>query len=54
MKRFSDVFGTIILLFTYLAGLVLANGFWQTTAALFPLYAWYLTVEKILHIIGWI
>jgi hypothetical protein len=31
----------------WLAGTVLARGFWSTTAAVFiPPYAWYLTVER--------
>lgn len=49
MKRFADIFGTIFLLFTWLAGIVLANGFWQTIATFFPFYAWYLVVEKVMQ-----
>jgi len=29
----------------WLAGLVIAKGFWMTACALFPPYAWYLVVE---------
>ncbi len=33
----------------WLAGLVIANGFWSTFFALFiPLWAWYLVVEAII------
>jgi len=51
MKEFS---GFMAIMF-WLAGLVLANGFWSTTAAMFfPPYAWYLIVEKGMVIIGWV
>jgi len=36
-----------ILLVSWLGGLVLAHGFWQTVFALIPFYSWYL-VEKIM------
>lgn len=52
MNRFADVFGVIILLFTWLAGIVLASGFWQTLFTFFPFYAWYLVVEKVMQHIG--
>ncbi len=33
----------------WLAGLVLAKGFWLTTLGIFlPFYSWYLVVEKIM------
>jgi hypothetical protein len=34
----------------WLAGLVLAKGFWMTVCALFPLYAWYLVVERAMQL----
>lgn len=36
---------TLIMVPTWLMGIVLAEGFWQTTCTFFPPYAWYLTVE---------
>ena len=36
-------------LLLYLAGLVIAQGFWSTLFALiFPPYSWYLVVEQVL------
>ena len=53
MKAFAEcVFSTIWLLF-WIAGVVLAKGFWLTVLAIFiPFYAWYLVVEKIMIAIG--
>ena len=49
MKSFIEgLFGTILTLVivpTWLMGIVLAKGFWQTTFSFFPPYAWYLVVE---------
>ena len=37
----------------WLMGGVLAKGFWPTTGAcLFPPYAWYLAVEKLMQLAG--
>lgn len=39
----------------WLAGIVLAKGFWTTTAAIFfPPYALYLIVEKLMIMFGWV
>lgn len=54
MKHFTDVIVAIFLLFTWLAGIVIANGFWQTLAACFPFYAWYLVIEKAMRHSGFI
>lgn len=37
---------------SYLAGIVLAKGFWETLCSLFPFYAWYLVVERLMHMFG--
>ena len=51
MKELS---GWVVIMF-WLAGTVLAKGFWNTTAAIFfPPYAWYLIVEKCMVMIGWV
>ena len=47
----STVYG--ILCFAWFAGIVIAKGFWSTLFALFPLWAWYLTTEKLLQALGW-
>lgn len=57
MKHVSDIikiFVTLFLTFVYLAGIILAKGFWSTTCALFPGWSFYLVVEKVLKLIGWI
>lgn len=37
----------------WVAGIVIANGFWSTLfACIMPLWAWYLTVEKLLMHFG--
>lgn len=39
----------------WLAGIVLAAGFWSTLFAIFvPFWAWYLAVERALRAIGWL
>ena len=39
---------SLILLFGWLVGVVIANGFWSTAAALvFPFWAWYLVAERL-------
>jgi len=44
---------SLIFLITYLAGVVLAKGFWSTliSGLLFP-YAWYLVVERCMQALG--
>jgi hypothetical protein len=39
----------------WVAGIVLAKGFTSTFVAIvFPLWAWYLVIEKLLIMIGWV
>ena len=41
------------LIFFWIAGVVLAKGFWWTLLAVFcPFYAWYLIVERVLVMTG--
>lgn len=43
----------MIILFCWLAGVVIANGFWaKFVAAVFPPYGLYLFVEKVLQVAG--
>lgn len=45
----------IVLIFTWIAGIVLAKGFWSTFfACIFPFWAYYLTIEKLLQVNGFI
>ena len=45
MKYIIELIGVIV----WIAGVVIANGFWSTFFALFiPLWAWYLVIERLL------
>ena len=35
------------------AGIVFALGWWKVAAFIFPPYAWYLVVDKVLEKMGW-
>ena len=54
----KDVAGAIlylVVMFFWIAGIVLAKGFWSTAAAIFlPPWGWYLIVERWLQMAGWI
>ncbi len=43
---------SLLLLITWLAGFVLAKGFWSTLACFIPFYAWYLVIEKLMIVAG--
>ena len=48
MTYFTKRFFGFIMLLMWIAGFVIASGFWSTLACFFPPWAWYLTVEKFL------
>ena len=49
-----DLMITIIVVVTWLAGIVLSKGFWSCLFATWiPPYAWYLVVEKVMLMNGW-
>jgi hypothetical protein len=53
LEEFSEVLATavvfIFVVFSWVAGVVLAIGFWSTLiAVIFPPWAWYLFIEKLL------
>jgi hypothetical protein len=53
----TDFAGAVIyfvVLVSWLAGVVLASGWWKLLATLFPFYAWYLVVERAMQIAGFI
>ena len=43
----------LVLWIGWIAGFVLASGFWQTFFCIIPFYSWYLVIEKIMVINGW-
>ena len=48
-----DLLGLLILIIPWLMGLVLAKAGWSTVFALFPPYAWYLVIERVMQSLGW-
>lgn len=55
MKQLIELFSVLIFAITWLAGIVLAKGFWMTLAAVcIPPYGWYLVVERLMQIHGWL
>lgn len=55
MKYFAQLIGSVLSVASWIAGVVIANGFWSTTIAVFfPPWAWYLLVEKCLIVAGWV
>ena len=58
MKYLSEIIRAIsswAFIFVWFSGIVLANGGWSTLFAIaFPLWAFYLFVEKMLTVMGWI
>lgn len=52
---FAELTAALLMLILWLAGIVLANGFWSTLSAVcFPLWALYLVMERALSVVGWI
>lgn len=45
---------TWVLLLSWIAGLVLAPGWWKLLGVFFPIYPWYLVMKSAMHAIGWI
>ena len=55
MKDMANVIGTLVVLFTWAAGVVMAKGFLMTSFAIIcPPYGVYKVVEKILVLLKWI
>ena len=58
MKHTVDIVDIIVgipIVIFWLAGIVLAKGFWLTSLAIcVPPYAWYLVVERGMKVLGWI
>jgi hypothetical protein len=55
VKNLTELISAILFGVPWLAGIVLAKGFWSTTAAVcIPPYAWYLVVERIMIVSGFL
>lgn len=48
--NFSMSVFALLFIFTWMAGIVIAQGFWQTLFSLFPLYSWYLLTEHVMKL----
>lgn len=44
----------IFLCVCWLAGFIIAKGFWSTLFAIIPFWAWYLVLEKFMIAQGWV
>lgn len=49
-KYFIESTVTAVLMIMWLAGFVIAKGFWSTAFCFFMPYAWYLVIEKLMII----
>lgn len=47
-KRPFLTMSLVWLIMLYMAGIVVAQGYWKFAAIFFPPYAWYLFVEKVM------
>ena len=53
MFDFAKLLSSVLFVVSWLAGIVLANGLGQISiATIFPPYAWYLVVERIMLMAG--
>ena len=48
----TDGLGMLLMFVPWLAGIVLAAGWWKALAVFFPPYAWYLVVELAMRSTG--
>jgi hypothetical protein len=52
MKEASKAFFSLVLSASWIAGIVLADGWLKLVAALLPPYAWYLFIERLMKVYG--
>jgi hypothetical protein len=50
----STSIGSVIFLFLWIMGFVVAKGFWSTLFCIIPFWALYLSIEHILLSVGWL
>jgi len=48
MNNMFDTVFTVMFVVAWIAGVVLATGWWKLLALVFPFYAWYLVIEKLM------
>ena len=55
MKQLIKLIAKMVMMISWLAGIVLAHGFWSAAAAVcVPPYAWYIVVERCMIVTGFI
>lgn len=54
MEKLLNKLAIVVLCAAWLSGFVLAQGFWSTLACFYPFWSWYLVLEKIFEVNGWI
>lgn len=54
MKHLISGIGALLAVLAWIAGTVLAPGEWKLVAFVFPLYSWYLVVERAMQAAGWL
>ena len=55
MNKLIEVIFTLLVLISWLVGIVIAKGFWSCLfATIIPPYAWYLVIEKLMLVNGWL
>ena len=52
MKDTVGGFGVVLAVVAWLAGMVLAPGWWKIAAFIFPPYPWYLITERLMQIMN--
>lgn len=52
MKELTETLGGILLFVFWIAGVVLATGWWKALAVFFPPYALYLCAERAMQFMG--
>ncbi|AUS01867.1 TMhelix containing protein [Vibrio phage 2.044.O._10N.261.51.B8] len=43
-----------VLLIAWVSGFVIAKGFWSTLFCFIPFWSYYLVVEKVMTVLGWL
>ena len=55
MNKLAEAIFTLLIGITWLVGIVLTKGFWSCLFAIaIPPYAWYLVIEKLMLVNGWL
>ena len=54
-NNWASLLTLLVVVIPWLMGIVLAKGFIQVlVSVLFAPYAWYLVVERLMHVLGWV